>query len=174
MIRKYLKHYEVPNLGRVVLLATPNQGTELAGRLQRSITPIRKIFGSAVESLGTAHDELPRSLGTPDFEPGVIMGTRSAFPFLSPLVPGTDDGVVAVESGKIDGMRDFLVTPTTHCTITREKEVLRQIAFFLVHNRFDELPEAWQEAQPRSETSKANPAARATRRIRFRFGRRVL
>ena len=172
MIRKYLKSYEIGNLGKVVLMATPNQGTELAETLKRSITPVRKVFGKAVEQLGTTSCSLPNTLGAPDFEPGIIMGSRSAFPFLSPFVPGTDDGVVAVEAGKVEGMRDFIVTPTNHCNIAREEEVLRQIAFFLVHGTFDELPEKWREAYSRNAPALDRKLiARTERRFRFRVGK---
>ena len=172
MIRKYLKSYETLNLGKVILMATPNQGTELAETLKRSITPIRKVFGKAVEELGTTSNSLPNTLGPPDFEPGIIMGSRSAFPFLSPFVPGTDDGVVAVEAGKVERMRDFIVTPTNHCTIAREEEVLRQIAFFLVHGTFDELPEKWRKASSRNSPALGRKLiARPERRFRFRSGK---
>lgn len=172
MIRKYLKSYETLNLGKVVLMATPNQGTELAEILKRSITPIRKVFGKAVEELGTTSNSLPNTLGAPNFEPGIIMGSLSAFPFLSPFVPGTDDGVVAVEAGKVERMRDFIVTPTNHCNIAREEEVLRQIAFFFVHGTFDELPAKWREACSRNAPALGRKLiARPERRFRFRSGK---
>ena len=49
------------------------------------------------------------------------------------------DDILYKDSGA-DSELDFIVTPTNHCNIAREEEVLRQIAFFFVHGTFDELP----------------------------------
>ena len=73
----------------------------------------------------------------PDFEFGVIAGTRN----LRKIIPGTpsetSDGVVTVEETRAPGMKDFLLVPATHTTIVWSDEVHRQTAHFLRNGRFD-------------------------------------
>jgi len=45
---------------------------------------------------------------------GIITGDRSINPILSPIIPGVDDGKVALESATIKGMKDFIVIHATH------------------------------------------------------------
>jgi triacylglycerol lipase len=46
-------------------------------------------------------------------------------------IPGPDDGKVAVEHTKVQGMKDFLLVHKTHTFMMRDKGVLIQIDHFL-------------------------------------------
>ena len=73
---------------------------------------------------------LPAQLGPVDFELGVIAGDRS-FEFVhSLIIPGSDDGKVAVERTKVQGMKDFLVVHKTHTFIMKDPKVLQQAEHF--------------------------------------------
>ena len=81
------------------------------------------------------------------------------------------DDILYKDSGA-DSELDFIVTPTNHCNIAREEEVLRQIAFFFVHGTFDELPAKWREACSRNAPALGRKLiARPERRFRFRSGK---
>ncbi|MGI8602544.1 MAG: esterase/lipase family protein [Verrucomicrobiales bacterium] len=130
VIRQYLAETPPPRLGRVVLMGCPNQGTALANALPR-LPALKRVFGGAAAQLGTHEGSLPNTLGPAPYRPGIIMGGRSMFPFLSPFVPGRDDGVVGVESGRLKGMGDFLVLPTTHTYLPRcEVAIVEADSFF--------------------------------------------
>ncbi|MCH7939713.1 MAG: alpha/beta fold hydrolase [Candidatus Marinimicrobia bacterium] len=135
IIRYYLKHHKVPNLGRVVMLAPPNQGSELADILRDSF--YQTLSGPAVGQLGTGPDSMPLNLGPVDFEVGVITGNRSINPLGARLFDGPSDGIVAVERAKVAGMSDFLVLPHSHTFIMLRKGVVDQVIHFLEEGRFE-------------------------------------
>jgi hypothetical protein len=136
VLRSYLKSSRPQNLGRVVMQAPPNQGATLAdifGGLPFS----HWFLGPMGAQIGTRADSLPNTLGPVDYEVGIIAGNRSFNPLFSPLIPGPDDGRVAVESTKLDGMTDFLVLPCIHPLIMNYREVIRQTIHFLQQGYFE-------------------------------------
>ena len=123
-------------LNRVVMLSPPNQGSELVDKLK--VIPFFKfINGEAGLSLGTSADSVPNSLGRVDFTTGIITGDRSLNPFYSYLIPGADDGKVAVASAKVSGMQDFLVVPHSHSFIMNSPVAIEQTIYFLDHGKFN-------------------------------------
>jgi len=135
VVRYYLKNHKLPNLGRVVMISPPNQGSELVDSLSDSYF-FNKLNGPAGRQLGTEKDSFPLSLGSVDFELGVIAGNRSFNPLYSLIVPGPDDGIVSVERTKVAGMKDFLVLPRSHVFIMRSEDVIKQVIHFIEHGAF--------------------------------------
>lgn len=136
LLRYYLKHHSLPNLGNVVMISPPNKGSELVDKLKSSFL-FKKLNGPAGRQLGTDEHSLPNSLGPVDFNLGVIAGNRSLNPFYSWLIPGRDDGVVAVERTKIAGMADFITLPHTHTFIMRSRDTIDQVIHFLESGKFN-------------------------------------
>jgi len=135
IVRYYLKRHDVPSLGRVVMLAPPNRGSELADLFIKS--PLfNKYMAPAGREMGTGMEGLSKKLGGPDFELGVISGRRSYNPVNSLLLDGPDDGTVTVESTKIPGLADFIVLPCSHNSIVRDKKAIGQVIYFLRHGAF--------------------------------------
>jgi alpha-beta hydrolase superfamily lysophospholipase len=135
VVRCYLKHHDVPALGRVVMLAPPNQGSELADLLKKS--PVfSKFMTPAGRELGTDMDSLPRRLGDAHFNLGVIAGTRSYNPLNSLILAGPDDGTVTVESTKLPGLTDFIILPCSHNSIIHDRRAISQTIYFLRHGAF--------------------------------------
>lgn len=135
VLRQYLRQHEVSNLGRVVMLAPPNGGSELADALSRSRL-FRALLGPALSQLGTAEDSVVNRLGPASFTVGVIAGDRTVDPWFTALIPGPDDGKVPVARTVIDGMADFRVVHASHTWIMRRREVIRQTVCFLRDGRF--------------------------------------
>jgi triacylglycerol lipase len=123
-------------LGRVVFIGTPHAGTAIADITQRGDLA-KKIAGPAASMLNTGAGALHTRLEAPRFHLGIIMGDRSSYPFLSPFIPGDDDGAVPVAGGRIAGARDFLVMHEGHMDLIRSAETLRQIRHFIEHGVFD-------------------------------------
>ena len=137
LVRYYLGVNEVTELGRVVMLSPPNQGSEAAEAL-RDLPFYQWFNGPAGQQLGVGKDSLPRSLGPVNFPLGVVMGNESSvFDFwLDDMFPGDNDGKVSVARAKVDGMADFIVLPHTHTFIMQKEDVMDQVLFFLRNGRF--------------------------------------
>jgi len=135
LVRAYLAENAPPNVGRVVMLAPPNHGSEIVDRFGDS-SIFQSVMGPSALQLGTNADSLPNRLPAPNVELGVIAATGSVNPIGSILIPNEDDGMVSLESTKLDGMADFLVVSNSHAFIMRSDEVGRQVAHFLQSGRF--------------------------------------
>lgn len=136
IVRQYLSKHSMENLGRVVMLAPPNHGSEIIDRLTANCFT-RNLLGSSRLELGTGYDAVPSRLGAAHFDCGVIAGDRSINPFLSAMLTGPNDGKVTVESAKLEGMRDFLVLHSTHTWMMWWGRTLYQILHFLESGHFD-------------------------------------
>ncbi len=124
------------HFGRVVMLGPPNRGSEIADKLV-SLNLLHFIVPPAGLELGTSPDAVPIALGPVDFEVGIIAGTSTISPMRSLfLLRGDDDGTVAVESAKIEGMRDFLLVPAVHPFLMKNQEVIAQTIHFIETGQF--------------------------------------
>lgn len=135
LVRVLAAENALENIGRVVMLGPPNQGSEVVDKLGH-LWPFQALNGPAGNELGTDAGSIPNQLGPPTFEFGVIAGTRSINLLLSLLIPGEDDGKVSVARAQLAGMSDFLTTPATHPLMMRKREVIGQTLHFLAHGRF--------------------------------------
>ena len=137
VVRYYLEQNRVADLGRVVMLSPPNQGSEAADALREDW--LHKWWnGPAGQELGTGPDGIAARLGRVTYPVGIITGTAHAFfdAQRAKLIPGPNDGKVSVERAKVSGMSDFLVLPATHTFIMNDDEAISQALHFLQHGRF--------------------------------------
>jgi triacylglycerol lipase len=140
VLRRYLAHHSMSNLGRVVMLAPPNHGSTLVDSLRRHALG-RWILGRAGRELGTAPSDLPQRLGPVDFPLGVIAGDVSLNPFFSRYLEGPNDGKVTVASARISGMSDFVVVHSSHTWMMWRAETLRYILAFIRQGNFGKKTE---------------------------------
>ena len=135
LLRYQNKHDPIPDLGRVVMLGPPNQGSEIIDKT-RDWPGFEMFSGDAGAELGTGADGMPALLGPVDFELGVIAGTGTINIFSSAMLPDPDDGKVSVARTKVDGMDDFLLVGNSHRYITRSEVVFRNTESFLRNGWF--------------------------------------
>ena len=136
LVRSYLVRHSIPELGRVVMLAPPNQGSEIVDKLGWLFL-FKWINGPAGNELGTDKNSTPNNLGPANFSASIIAGDRSINWINSLLIPGSDDGKVSLERTKLAGMSDHLVIHATHPFIMKNHEVIRQTIQFLRAGSFD-------------------------------------
>lgn len=152
LARGYIARHRPPNLGRVVMLAPPNGGSEVADLLANNAL-YRRIFGPAGAELTTSpSQEVIRLLGQVDYPLGIIAGSRFIDPVGWLLIPGPNDGRVSVERTKLQGMTDHLTIPATHFAMMRKRSAIHQAVHFLQHGRFNQDSDPKRSGQ-RSGTS---------------------
>jgi pimeloyl-ACP methyl ester carboxylesterase len=135
ILRQYLSEHPIENLGRVVMLAPPNRGSELVDQLRHK--PLyRLLTGPAGQQLGTEASSLPNRLGPATFDLGIIAGDRSLNPRFSAWIPGPDDGKVSVRSARLHGMQDFLIVHHSHTWMMWRSAVTGAVVRFLKCGRF--------------------------------------
>ena len=140
LVRAWLRDNRPPQLGRVVMLAPPNHGSEVVDNLaQFELLPdlLEFLHGPAARELGTDPNSVPNRLPPADYALGVIAGNRAISPLGPILIEGANDGTVSVESTRIEGMSDHIVLPATHTMMMVNPIVLAEVLEFLRHGAFD-------------------------------------
>lgn len=137
LVRYYFAGHKLATLGRVVMLAPPNQGSNAADAL-RDVPGFEWLNGPAGYQLGKGEQSVPLHLGPPAFEFGVIAGDRTIDPVTSAVLDDPDDGRVSVSDTRLDGMRDFRVVAASHAFIMQNSEVFALVRNFLDHGSFDD------------------------------------
>lgn len=125
----------IPDLGRVVMLGPPNQGSEVIDKT-RNWPGVTMISGVAGLQLGTDEDSIPSQLGPVDFELGVIAGTGTTNPMMSAMLPDEDDGKVTVARTRVEGMDDFRIVENSHFGMMKSDDVIAHTIQFLRTGRF--------------------------------------
>ena len=140
LVRYYLANNEIENLGHVVMIAPPNQGSEVVDNLA-GIPGFSLLNGPAGSQLGTDAGSIPSKLGPVNFSVGIIAGSKTFNPILSQYLPNPDDGKVSVESTKVEGMTDFVLVDASHPFIMQDQIAIEQTISFLKSGAFDpDLP----------------------------------
>ena len=170
LLRLCLRDHAAANLGRVVMLAPPNAGSEVVDRLV-DFPPFRWITSVNGRRLGTGPDSLPRSLGPWRAEAGrlgIIAGNRTFNPLFSAWIASPNDGKVSVASARLEGMSDFLVLPHSHTWLQWRGDTIAQTLAFLRTGHFTPLLPAQIRFRhttmpPRKNFPKDNVPCRANR-----------
>lgn len=124
-----LKGHEQVNMGRVVMLAPPNHGSEIVDWLGKG--PLKYLLGPAGTFLSSEYMAGYSSHFPVEIESAVIMGNRSALPLFRKLLEEENDGIVSVEKGRLEGVKEFKIVHADHTFISSEPEVLTMIQHFL-------------------------------------------
>lgn len=111
-------------MGRVVMLAPPNQGSPLADVFM-------PVIGEAVQSLDAMRkkqEALVHQLTMPE---GIEVG----------VIAAENDGKVPVESTHLEGEADHIIVPGFHTWIMNRRDVQQYVSSFLRSGHFSTSPE---------------------------------
>ncbi len=128
--RALLHKHRPARMGRVVMLAPPNQGSEIAD-LVKNISAYKFFYGPAGQQLTTDQSAIAPLLGPVVYETGIIAGIWTMDPISWFLIPGQNDGRVAVTRTKVNGMTDHIIIPASHTFIANNEIAIRQTVSFL-------------------------------------------
>lgn len=140
LLRYYLTENTISNLGRVVMLGPPNQGSKIVDGLL-PVPGFGFIGGPAGVALGTGEGSIIASLGPIEFDLAVIAGDTNINPLEFLFIAGPSDSIVSVESTKVEGMNAHKVLPVTHTFMMRNNEVIDQAIHYLKTGSFIAEPE---------------------------------
>lgn len=120
-------------LGEVVLMGTPNKGSELADHFNDSW--LMEIAGGVTQAMMTGENSLGNNLDELELSFGVIAGTESSS-LTNDKFTGPNDGLVSVESTKLKNMRDFITIKVNHAQMRYNADVAAQTIHFLQQGAF--------------------------------------
>ena len=129
IIRNAFRKDYPAGLGKIVMLAPPNQPAHLAKRLKKNL--IYRVFtGDSGQKL--SEEKFYRELPIPTVPFGVIAGDKGqSLTFSEP-----NDGVVTVGSTKLEGMADWILLHHGHTFIMNCKDTFEHCVRFIESGRF--------------------------------------
>lgn len=132
VLRHCLHLYPLDKPGKIVMLGTPNK-TSLAAKKLSQWPGGSRLLGKSIKNglLGP----LPSWTGKQEL--GVIAGNlRLGMGLIIPNIPKPNDGTVAVEETRLDGMKDHIQLPVSHFGMLLSSKVFKQTTHFLSHGEF--------------------------------------
>lgn len=136
LIRSYLKKHMPQKIGRVVMISTPNHGSEVADFIQNWWL-YKKLYGPAGQQLITDQSEFASIFANDGFELGVIAGNKPVDPICSHIIGKPNDGKVSIESAKLDCMKEHIIMPYSHTFFPSKRKMWKRVTNFLQSGRFD-------------------------------------
>lgn len=135
--RAYIARHRPADLGHVVMLGTPNGGSEIADFLSEKPF-LQPLLGRAAPALVTRRSaRIDAMLGSVDYSVGIIAGDRPIMPgALARLIAGPNDGKVSVASTRLAAAADHIILPLSHAMLPYHPLAHRQVRHFLLHGRF--------------------------------------
>jgi triacylglycerol esterase/lipase EstA (alpha/beta hydrolase family) len=136
VIRTYLNKYGLKKLGRVVMIAPPNNGSIVADILQK-FKIYNWWFGPSGQQLISDQSNFLSSFGKINYNLGIIAGNKP-FTFLPNFITNKpNDGLVSVESAILKNAKDHVVLPYNHVSLLFSKQTRIQALNFLKFGRFE-------------------------------------
>lgn len=122
-------------IDKVVLIATPNQGSQLANLAAKLSTLFVKVFkpinSLQQDNFKTLNLKVPNEIAL-----GAIAGTKSNL-VLGNLLAGANDGRIQVKEVKDKTLDDFTVLPYGHKEIHYQFQTAKVVDYFLKNGQFE-------------------------------------
>ena len=136
LARYIVENNKFKNLGKVVVIASPSQGSEVASVLTET-TLYKSIFGPAICDLKKDSEFLSKMKNNVNYELGVLAGNRSMNLITSFFVLSEEnDGLISVESTKVSGMKDHKTLEATHNRIYKSHATSDYVVKFIQCGEF--------------------------------------
>lgn len=123
--------------GRMVMLGPPNQGARMAETKVVDVA-LQVVGGAPARQLAWEWEKLQKELVVPPLEFGIVAGGLGNELGFNPLLPGDDDGAVAVAETRLPGAADFATVPVNHSGLMLHARTREYVLRFLREGRFRE------------------------------------
>jgi hypothetical protein len=128
--------------GRMVMISPPNHGAEVvdlvSGENELLKSATQMVAGDSAKQLAPhgGWPDLEKTLVIPKFEFGIIAGGVGDADGYLPQLPGDDDGLLTVETMKLEGASDFIQVKGLHQLMPTYEEVRKRALTYLVTGKF--------------------------------------
>ena len=129
LCRYYLAKYACENLGRVVMISPPNNGSDLTGLYVDN--PFFNWLTVPVFKQLQPNSVFLKALPEVTYDVGVIAATKTHNPILSAFIKGEDDGFVSIDSMNLKNQKDFIEVDSSHLFVLSNKKTIQSIKKFL-------------------------------------------
>lgn len=137
MISHYLQEHDAlidqKRLGRVVMIGTPNYGSEVADHYADKFW--FSWLGEIPLALTTSEEYLNRISAPPNYEVGIIAGTQG-YNWTNRYFDGPNDGLVSVKSAKLPTMQDYCEVNLSHHQLRSDPLVTSLVLSYLHYGVF--------------------------------------
>lgn len=136
MLKYSGKDPDFPYIYRVVMIAPPNQGADIADHFD-SKEGLQKILGPNVRKMQTDSNSYANQLPVPiNCEIGIIIGARGKRIGYNPLINGDNDGLLKPEHTLLGNEKDTITLKLDHLAIVKRRKSRKQVIQFLKEGEF--------------------------------------
>ena len=128
------KKSNFPFIFRIVMVAPPNKGTEMADIFSSPATEF--LLGPNVKYMKTDSTSYANKLPVPTCETGIIAGVKGKKPWFNPFLKNDNDGNVSVNLTTLGNEKDVVLVKATHGLMTQKNDVIQYIISFLNSGKF--------------------------------------
>ena len=127
--REYLINNKIDNLKKVVFISPPSKGTNLADSIPAKL--LSYGFGKSLFDLSTKKNSFVNTLKDPDYTCKVFIGNKSNNYLYSLIIKGKDDGMVPIDTARLNSCDYELIDGVTHKSILRDNNSIYKIKDFI-------------------------------------------
>jgi pimeloyl-ACP methyl ester carboxylesterase len=127
--RRMFERFDFPEVRRLVMIGTPNQGATFANRWSQSL-PYQFMFGHGGTQLTSREAQ---RLAVPPCDFGILAGSGSV---MNPYALGDNDGVVGVTEAYLPGAEEFRVIEARHEALPNNLGVVQAVYQYLETGTF--------------------------------------
>ncbi len=136
MLKYSLPDVSFPKINRIVMIAPPNEGAEIAD-FYSSFKILKLLLGPNIEHMRTDSGSYAKNLPIPyNSEVGIIIGIRGKVQGYNPFIKGDNDGFLTPKRTKLGIEKDVAIVKDDHGRLTQDKNVRKLIVEFLKTGTF--------------------------------------
>ena len=123
-----------PFIFRLVMLAPPNKGTEMADFFSKS--SFRTFLGPNVVLMRTDSNSYAFKLPLPTCEVGLIVGIKGSKPWFNPFMKDDNDGTVTMKEAILGNEKEIIPVKSMHILMPLKKKVILLVTRFMKTGTF--------------------------------------